>query len=293
MEVIRGIRQMQEKALTVRAAGRSIALVPTMGFLHEGHLELMRVGLRLCDVLVISIFVNPTQFGPSEDFEQYPRDEEGDLQKARDVGVDLVFIPTAREMYPEGFQSVVHVERVTQGLCGTSRPGHFDGVTTVVAKLFNIVGPDVAVFGQKDYQQLTAISRMVTDLNMPIKIVGVPTVREPDGLAMSSRNKYLDQEERASALSLKKSLDLAERMLAEGETDAGVVRRAVESLILEHPHTRIDYVTLCDPVSLEEVTRLGEETLLALAVHVGRTRLIDNRVIRKGTPGPPEGEGAS
>ena len=281
MEVIKTVEAMQVTSEALRLAGKTIAFVPTMGFLHEGHLELMRVAKAHADFLVVSIFVNPTQFGPSEDYDTYPRDTEGDLAKARAVGADCVFFPTPDEMYPEGFQTSVRVERVTRTLCGASRPGHFDGVAVVVAKLFNIVKPHLAVFGQKDYQQLTVISRMTADLNMDIRIVGVPTVREPDGLAMSSRNKHLNPEERESALCLTKSIDLAEKMFREGERDAFAVKRAIEALINGHPHTHIDYVSLCDPTTLEDVALLGDETLLALAVRVGNTRLIDNRVIRE------------
>jgi len=216
MEVIETVQEMQQRSEALRSAGQTISLVPTMGFLHEGHLELMRVGKKHSDKLIISIFVNPVQFGPGEDLDQYPRDKEGDLKKARDVGVDIVFMPSTTEIYQEGYQTKVQVEELPQHLCGLSRPGHFDGVTTVVAKLFNIIRPHIAVFGQKDYQQLTVISRMVMDLDMNIKILGVPTVREPDGLAMSSRNNYLRSEERKSALSLKKSMDLAGELFHEG-----------------------------------------------------------------------------
>ena len=281
MELIQSVKEMQERSEALRLAGKTIAFVPTMGFLHEGHLELVRAGKRHCDVLIVSIFVNPAQFGPSEDFVKYPRDAEGDLAKAQGAGADIVFLPPVKEIYPEGFQTQVKVERIARHLCGLSRPGHFDGVALVVAKLFNITKPHVAVFGQKDYQQLTLISRMAADLNMDIQIVGHPTLREPDGLAMSSRNSYLNPEERQSALCLRRSLDLAEEMFRRGEKGAGVVRSAVVSLIGEHPFTRIDYVSFCDPVTLEDVARLGEETLLALAVYVGKTRLIDNRLIRE------------
>jgi pantoate--beta-alanine ligase len=282
VELIQTVAHMHKRANGFRSAGQTIALVPTMGFLHEGHMELMRVGRKKCSKLVISIFVNPTQFGPAEDFNKYPRDTQGDLAKAREVGVDVVFMPPVQEMYPDYFQTTVKVNRVTQHLCGISRPGHFDGVTTVVAKLFNIIKPELAIFGQKDYQQLTVIRRMVLDLNMDVQIIGVPTFREPDGLAMSSRNSYLSAEERGSALCLKKSMDLAEKMFRKGQKDAGVIRDAVESLIQDHPYTEIDYVSLCDPVTFEDILTLGDETLLALAVRVGKTRLIDNRLLRKG-----------
>ena len=265
----------------MRSAGHTISLVPTMGFLHEGHLELMRVAKKHSDKLVMSLFVNPTQFGPAEDYDQYPRDTEGDLEKALNVGVDFVFMPSVDEMYHEGSQTKVHVEKVTRHLCGISRPTHFDGVTTVVAKLFNIVKPHLAVFGQKDYQQLTVISRMVMDLNMDIRILGLPTVREPDGLAMSSRNKYLSGDERKSALCLVKSLDLADKMFREGERNPGIIKGAIESLIRGHSFTDIDYVSICDATSLEDIGTIEDECLVALAVRVGKTRLIDNRVLRR------------
>lgn len=281
MEIIETIGSMQERSDEFRSAGHTVALVPTMGCLHEGHLELMRVGKKHSDKLIISIFVNPTQFGPEEDFEEYPRDTEGDLKKASDVGVDVVFMPSAVEMYPGHFQTRVNVEKVTQHLCGISRPLHFEGVTTVVCKLFNATKPHLAVFGQKDYQQLTVISRMVKDLNMDIEILGVPTVRERDGLAMSSRNSYLNVEERESALCLKKSLDLADKMYQEGERKAAAIKKAVESLIRGYAFTEIDYVSLCDPVTLEDIEMLADNNLLALAVRVGNTRLIDNCLLRK------------
>lgn len=279
MEVIERADWMQQKAEALRLAGKVLGLVPTMGFFHEGHLELMRIARRHCDVVIISLFVNPMQFGPREDWATYPRDLEGDLEKARRVGVDIAFVPSVEQMYPEGFESRVSVEKVTKHLCGLSRPTHFDGVTTVVAKLFNITKPHVAVFGQKDFQQLTVVSRMVKDLNMDVQIVGVPTYREPDGLAMSSRNSYLNAEERKSALCLRKSLDLAQDMVNQGETRCATIKKAVEDLVLSHPYTQIDYVSLCDPVTLEEVDRLSGETLLALAVRVGKTRLIDNCIL--------------
>lgn len=279
MKLIETVDAMQKQCEALRLSGKTIALVPTMGFFHKGHLELMRVGRRLADILAISIFVNPTQFGPSEDFQAYPRDMEGDLAGAKEVGVDLVFAPSVEEMYPDGHQTKIAVERVTMHLCGLTRPGHFDGVTTVVAKLFNIAKPHLAIFGEKDYQQLTTVKRMVKDLDMDIQIIGVPTVREPDGLAMSSRNSYLNPEERESALCLKKSLDLAREMFTQGEKDAQKIREAVERLILRHPFTEIDYINICDPMSLEDVDRIEGKAILALAVQVGKARLIDNCLI--------------
>ncbi len=281
MEVIESIDAMQKKCEGLRLSGKTVALVPTMGFFHEGHLELMRVGKQRADKLIISIFVNPIQFGPSEDYEAYPSDMEGDLSKAQEVGVDFVFAPPAEEMYPEAFQTNISVEKVTKYLCGISRPGHFDGVTTVVAKLFNITKPHLAIFGKKDYQQLTTINRMVKDLNMDIKIVGVSTVREPDGLAMSSRNSYLGPEERKSALCLKKSLDLVDDMVSKGEKDVKKIKVAVEKLILGHPFTEIDYIAVCHPTTLEAIETVEGESVLALAVRVGKARLIDNRLIGK------------
>jgi pantoate--beta-alanine ligase len=281
MEVIEKTDGMQQKAEELRLAGKVLGFVPTMGFFHEGHLELMRVAKKHCDVVIISIFVNPMQFGPKEDLTAYPRDLEGDLAKARQVGVDIAFVPTVDQIYPWDFESRVSVEKVTKHLCGLSRPTHFDGVTTIVAKLFNITKPHLAVFGQKDYQQLTVISRMVKDLNMDLQILGVPTYREPDGLAMSSRNSYLNAEERKSALCLKKSLDLAREMVSKGETRSATIKKAIEDLVRSHPYTQIDYVNLCDPFTLDDVDNLTGETRLALAVKVGKTRLIDNCVLGK------------
>ena len=279
MEVVNTIAVMQEECESLRLSGKRIALVPTMGFFHEGHLELMRRGRELSDIVVVSIFVNPTQFGPNEDFDSYPRDMESDLAKAEEQNVDYVFAPSVDEMYPGGTQTKIMVEKVTKHLCGLSRPGHFDGVTTVVAKLLNIAKPHIAIFGEKDYQQLTVIRRMAKDLDMDIRIVGVPTVREPDGLAMSSRNSYLSTGERLSALSLNKSLDLAEDLCKHGEREVFKIGEAVERFILTHPHTAIDYVSICDPHTLEDLEVLDNEALVALAVKVGKTRLIDNRVI--------------
>lgn len=279
METIESCKTMQEKCEDFRLSGQTLGFVPTMGYFHEGHLELMRVGKRLSDQLVVSIFVNPIQFGPSEDYEVYPRDMEGDLSKAKDVGADIVFCPSNEEMYPSDFQTSVVVMEVTKHLCGLSRPSHFEGVTTVVAKLFNIVKPHLAVFGQKDYQQLTVISRMVKDLNMDIKIIGVPIVRESNGLAMSSRNSYLNPEERESALCLKKSLDLAESLVNEGEQDSDRIIAEIERLIRSHTSTEIEYVKICHPANLKDVKTVEERCLVALAVKVGKTRLIDNCLI--------------
>lgn len=279
IEIIESSQQMQARSEGVRLSGKKIGLFPTLGFLHEGHLELIRQVRRRSDFVVMSLFVNPIQFGPNEDFEKYPRDTEGDLRKAKNEGVDMVFMPPVHEMYPAGFQSVVRVDKITKHLCGIARPGHFEGVTTVVAKLFNIIKPHMAVFGQKDFQQLAVIRRMVKDLNMDIEIIGVPTVREPDGLAMSSRNKYLNQEERKSALSLKKAMDMASKLAGEGERETKNIIASISELILSFPFTNIDYINICDPDTLEDINLLKKQSLLALAVKVGNTRLIDNCLI--------------
>jgi pantoate--beta-alanine ligase len=276
MQIIEKISHMQETSRQIRSSGKTIAFVPTMGFLHDGHLELLRQGRRRADVLVLSIFVNPTQFGPTEDYAKYPRDMEGDLKKAEGAGTDIVFSPPVSEMYPEGSQTTVKVKNLPEHLCGLSRPGHFEGVATVVTKLLNIIMPHIAIFGQKDFQQLAVIRRMVTDLNMDMEIIGMPTVREPDGLAMSSRNKYLNPEERKSALCLKKSIDMSLAMLKEGERDAEIIKSSIRGLISSHPFTDIDYISICDPLTLEDLNTIKEKALLALAVRVGKTRLIDN-----------------
>lgn len=276
MQIIETTSNMQETSSQLRSAGKTIAFVPTMGFLHEGHLELLRQGRQRSDVLVLSIFVNPTQFGPTEDYDKYPRDMDGDLKKAEQTGTDIVFTPPVSEMYPEGSQTTVKVKSLPEHLCGLSRPGHFEGVTTVVAKLFNIVMPHVAIFGKKDFQQLSVIRRMVLDLNMDIEIIGHPTIRESDGLAMSSRNKYLNPAERQSALCLKKSIDMALGMVEDGERNPEKIKTSIRNLISSHPFTDIEYISICDPLTLNDVSVIDKTTLLALAVRVGKTRLIDN-----------------
>ena len=280
MEVIKSPSEMQQKASAWRREGKVIAFVPTMGYFHEGHLSLMREGRERGDVLVVSIFVNPTQFGPGEDFDRYPRDMERDLRMAEEVGVDVIFAPTVEEMYPEGYQTYVEVEKVTKYLCGLSRPGHFRGVTTVVTKLFNIVKPHVALFGQKDYQQLITIQRMVKDLNMDVEIVGMPTVREEDGLAASSRNVYLSPEERKAALSLHRSLRRAEELFSEGVRESQRILEEVKKVLEAEPLVKIDYVHVCDPETLEDIEGpIGERALVAVAAKVGTTRLIDNTLV--------------
>jgi len=278
MKVIKSVKKMQSFSKNLRAKGERIAFVPTMGYFHEGHLQLMREAKRMADTVVTSIYVNPTQFGPKEDFSKYPRDFDRDQQMAERVGVDVIFYPTNKEMYPAGYQTYVDVEKVTQNLCGVSRPGHFRGVTTICCKLFNIVKPHVAVFGKKDFQQFITIKRMVDDLNMDLQIVGFPTVREADGLAMSSRNKYLRKNERPSALTLFKSLKLAEKLYAAGERNASVIIQTAEKFIAKSPYTVIDYIKICDTGTLKDVDHIKRQAVMALAVKVGTTRLIDNHV---------------
>jgi pantoate--beta-alanine ligase len=270
---------MQQAAEGWRCDGKRISLVPTMGYLHEGHLELMRAIRPHSDVLVMSLFVNPAQFGPGEDFERYPRDPERDMRLATETGVDIVFMPQTGDIYPEGYQTYVTVTEVSAPLCGRSRPVFFRGVATIVAKLFHMVKPHVAVFGEKDFQQLLTIRRMVQDLNMEIEIIGHPTVREADGLAMSSRNAYLTPEQRQKAVRLNHSLKEAQALVQGGEKAGDAILKRVREVLAEGGDVRIDYAQLCDPETLQEVTRIEGPTLLALAVHVGVARLIDNAVI--------------
>jgi pantoate--beta-alanine ligase len=279
MQIIHPVSGMQRAADALRAAGRRIGFVPTMGYLHEGHASLIRLARRQSDEVVVSIFVNPRQFGPGEDYQTYPRDLDRDLRLIRETGGDIVFIPSAEEMYPPDFATSVHVEGLTEGLCGASRPGHFRGVTTVVAKLFAAVKPHLAVFGQKDAQQALVIRRTVRDLNLDLEVLIAPTVREPDGLAMSSRNIYLTPEERLQAPALYQALCLARRMAEAGERDAQKVVQKMRDLISERPDARIDYISIVDTAGLKPVDRLSGEVLVALAVRFGRARLIDNAIL--------------
>jgi pantoate--beta-alanine ligase len=278
MKILRTTREMQAFSESLRNKGKKIAFVPTMGYFHEGHLSLMQEGARFGDFLAISIYVNPTQFGPGEDLARYPRDFERDRSLAEGVGVDVIYYPENKEMYPEYYQTYVTVEAVTQNLCGISRPGHFRGVATVCAKLFNIVKPHVAIFGKKDFQQLVTIKRMVQDLNMDLEIIGMPIVREADGLAMSSRNVYLKENERDSALSLSRSLKMAKKMYESGIKEAHFILSEVKKFIEGHPYAEIDYVSICDTTTLRDIDRVNGNAVLALAVKVSKTRLIDNYV---------------
>jgi len=281
MHILHTIREARDLITHARTEGKSIGLVPTMGYFHEGHLSLMRQARRDNDLVVVSLFVNPIQFGPGEDFREYPRDLDRDARMAEEVGVDLVFNPSVEEMYPEGYNTYAAVEKLAEGLCGAFRPGHFRGVTTVVLKLFNIVQPDRAYFGRKDYQQLKVIERMAKDLNVPVEVIGMPTVREPDGLAMSSRNMYLDPEERRAALVLSKSLKYAQDLLNEGVSSAKELKKRVETFIRQEPLARIDYVEIVNPDTLERLETIEDKALIALAVKIGVTRLIDNAILTR------------
>ncbi len=261
-----------------------VGLVPTMGYLHQGHLALVKIARAENPTVVVSIFVNPTQFGPNEDLRTYPRDLNRDLKLLQGEKADIIFVPSDEEMYPPGFSSWVDMEKVTRCLEGASRPGHFRGVATICTKLFNIVQPTRAYFGQKDAQQAVVIKRMVADLNMMVEIVVVPTVRESDGLALSSRNIYLNSEERQAATVLFKALTLAKQLWQEGEKDADKIRQAMTSLIQKEPLAQIDYVSVADATTLEELNVIDQPALASLAVRIGKTRLIDNVVLEKDAP---------
>jgi pantoate--beta-alanine ligase len=270
---------MQTLAGQWRGQGLKVVLVPTMGYFHRGHLSLMEYGRTIGDRLVVSLFVNPAQFGPQEDLARYPRDLDRDGRMAREVGVDVLYTPEAAVMYPPGYQTFVTVDLLSQGLCGASRPGHFRGVATVVLKLFNQVQPQAAVFGEKDYQQLVVVKRMVADLDVPVTIIGQPIVREPDGLAMSSRNTYLNPDERAAALCLYGALVAARELVVSGARSRENILEAVREMINAAPYTRIDYTALVDPATLQEVEAIQGEARLLLAVWVNQTRLIDNTLL--------------
>lgn len=277
MEICATITAIRRFVRAARQEGKTVGFVPTMGYLHEGHLALVRRAKAECDAVVVSIFVNPLQFGPAEDFARYPRDPERDLRLCRETGVDAVFIPADEEMYPSGYCTYVEVSgTLTSCLCGASRPGHFKGVATVVTKLFNIVQPHRAYFGAKDYQQALVIERLVEDLNFDLEIIVVPTVRESDGLAMSSRNVYLQPEERRAATVLYRSLQAAQEMVAAGERDVATIVERVREMITAEPLATIDYVEIRRLPDLAEITTIEGRALLALAVRIGKARLIDN-----------------
>ncbi|ADI00937.1 pantoate--beta-alanine ligase [Syntrophothermus lipocalidus] len=280
MQVFTRVQEMQEWSLQQKRLGKKIGLVPTMGYLHDGHLSLVRRAKAECDVVIVSIFVNPLQFGVGEDYEEYPRDLTRDAALLEKEGVEATFAPSVKEMYPQGYSTTVEVGgEITAKLCGKSRPGHFKGVTTVVSKLFNICLPEVAYFGQKDAQQAMIIEKMVRELNFPLRIVRGPIVRESDGLAMSSRNVYLNEEERKSALVLSQALGLARELIENGETSVGKVKEAMINLINSKPFTDIDYVEIYNGEDLSDLAEIKGKVLVALAVRVGKTRLIDNLLL--------------
>ncbi len=278
MRVVKSISEVKEIISEQRKNGKTIGLVPTMGYLHEGHLSLVKASRKDTD-FTMSIFVNPTQFGANEDLDKYPRDMDRDKYLAEKEDVDLIFAPSVEEMYPNGYKTYVEVNDITEVLCGRSRPGHFKGVTTIVNKLFNIVTPDFAYFGQKDAQQVIVIKKMVQDLNMDVRIVICPIVREMDGLAMSSRNVYLNKEERMSALILSFALREAEKLILKGEKDKDIIQKFITAKISQEKLAKIDYVEIVDASTLEDVKNLEGEILIAIAVKFGNTRLIDNILI--------------
>ncbi len=277
MKIIRTVKEMKEFLNAAHKEGKSVGFVPTMGYLHEGHLSLVRAAKKDNDVVVASIFVNPTQFAPNEDLDKYPRDEKGDCEKLEKEGVAAVFIPSAEEMYPEGFQTYVEVTELTKNLCGRFRPTHFRGVATVVLKLFNIVKPDRAYFGKKDYQQFRVLERMAKDLNLDTEIIPCPIVREKDGLAMSSRNKYLTPQEHKDATIIHKAIEKGKEMILSGERNAGKVIDEMEKMIRSvKTLKKIDYVSIVDLHTLEDVSEIDRDVLIAVAAYFGRARLIDN-----------------
>jgi len=279
MEIIETISRMKSICQEEARAGKTIGFVPTMGYWHEGHLNLIRAARRKCQVVLVSVFVNPLQFAPQEDYQQYPRDLSRDARLARAEGVDYLFYPSMEEMYPQGFQTAVEVRELSDKLCGKSRPGHFKGVATVVLKLFNIVKPDAAFFGQKDAQQALIIKHMIDDLNLDVELVIMPIVREEDGLAMSSRNLYLNPKERRAATILYKSLLKAKELILGGERKASTIISQMTQMIEEEPLARVDYIALTDADNLQEADVIRGKILIALAVFIGKSRLIDNLIL--------------
>ena len=282
MEVAKTIEEVRSLVSNARSEGSKIGLVPTMGALHIGHISLIEAADKDCDFVAVSIFVNPTQFGPGEDFEKYPRPLEADLEICRKAHVDVVFAPEPRQMYPAKNITWVNVEKLTEPLCGRSRPGHFRGVTTVCAKLFNIVAPDAAYFGQKDAQQAIVIKRMVADLNMPLEIVICPTVREPNGLAVSSRNQYLSEQQKKDAANIYKSLQTCRRLIDAGTTETRQIIAEMKKILQQVPSIEIEYISIVDAETLESIEIIAGEVLAAVAVRIGTTRLIDNILVDAG-----------
>ncbi|MDD5006013.1 MAG: pantoate--beta-alanine ligase [Candidatus Omnitrophica bacterium] len=280
MKIISSPQLLQEEIIKLKRKGNTIGFVPTMGYLHDGHLSLIRRARKDCDVVVVSIFVNPLQFGPREDLKKYPRNFKKDSALCKKY-TDILFYPNVREMYPDDFLTEIEVNKLSNVLCGASRPGHFKGVATVVNKLFNIIFPDMAYFGQKDAQQAVIIKKMVKDLNIPADIKVMPTVREKDGLAMSSRNSYLSRQERGDAAVLYRSLILAKNMVKKGATDSNKIISKMRNLILNKKSAKIDYISIVNPETLDPLKKMNKQALVLLAVFVGKTRLIDNILIRR------------
>lgn len=280
MKLIDTIQRMAMLSKILKKESKTIGFVPTMGYLHDGHLSLIKAAKQHTDVVVVSIFVNPIQFSPKEDLDKYPKDLKRDEEMARLAGADVLFTPSLIDMYPKGYSTYVDVEGLSRVLCGQTRPGHFKGVTTVVAKLFGIVRPDIAYFGQKDAQQSVIVKKMVEDLNMDMEIKVLPTVREKDGLAMSSRNVYLSKEERKDALSISQAIAAAESAVKSGETSSAKIVKLMKDMISQKPSAKIDYIEIVDPKTLEPIDTVSGEALAALAVFIGKTRLIDNAVLK-------------
>ena len=280
MKIITSIEEMQKESERLRMEGKRIGLVPTMGFLHEGHLSLVREIKKHCDIIVMSIYVNPTQFSPDEDFQDYPRDLNRDKRLAEQEGCHIIFYPNSEEIYPKNYLTYVEVKKITKIMCGTSRPIHFKGVTTIVAKLFNIVKPNVAVFGQKDAQQAIVIKRMAKDLNFDIEIIVAPIIRDKDGLAKSSRNTYLASHQRKQALVLSQSLKAAKKRILSGEKKSNKIKKIIKNMIEEKPDANIDYIEIVDPETLEFKNEINADVMIALAVKFGTIRLIDNIIVR-------------
>jgi pantoate--beta-alanine ligase len=279
MRIIKTVKEIQEAAESLRKEGKKIGLVPTMGYLHEGHLSLVKMARGLTDVVVVSIFVNPAQFGPKEDFSKYPRDLQRDVKLLEKEHTDIVFFPEDKDMYPEGYSTNIQVKGLEDYLCGKTRAGHFVGVATVVAKLLNIVKPNLAVFGQKDYQQMRVIQKMVKDLNMDIEIIPHPTLREKDGLAMSSRNTYLSPTEREKALLIYRAIKKVEEIFKEGQREAPALKEEAKRVLSSKNGIDIEYISICNTDTLEEVDQIKDKALLAIACRIGRTRLIDNTIL--------------
>jgi len=280
MKTVKSIREVKEYISELRRKGKNIGFVPTMGYLHAGHLRLVRESARRCDCTVVSIFVNPTQFAPNEDFNKYPRNIQNDIEILEEEGADLVFIPGDGEMYPEGYKTYVEVKDLQERLCGGSRPDFFKGVCTIVLKLFNIVRPDISFFGQKDAQQVVILKKMASDLNLDVKIEAMPIIREKSGLALSSRNEYLEKKQKKADLCLSRSLARARRMVEAGEKNAAQVLKSIKAEIESEPLARIDYIEIIDSENLQSLKQIKDKTLIAVAVFIDNVRLIDNIIVK-------------